>query len=362
MRCHTVRRNILNEEGVTISTSRRQTVQQTQVTDLERLLLDGPGPDGEIPLCYALAREFEDLGQYARSFAYLKRGADARRRQLDYRVEMDESAIAEIVRVFDAPLLERAPQARAGAGPIFIVGLPRTGTTLVDRILSSHSEVSSLGEINDLPLALTRAADEAPRTPGVAKESSLQRTSQADFAALGADYLRRIAGYGAGKAFLIDKTPLNFLHIGLIRLSMPTAKILHLSRHPLDSGYAMYKTLFRAGYPFSYDLSDVGRYYLAYHRLMDHWRSHLPEGFLDVHYEDLVRDPEVQSRRIVDWCGLEWQPQCLAFHSNPSPAAAASEGQVREPLHSRSVGLWTRYRMELQPLSQVLAPAGLDYE
>lgn len=337
------------------SALRRQTQASNHVDALKQALSGvASGGNGEVALCYALAKELEDLGEYTHSFEYLQRGAKTRRRQLSYRVEMDLEAIDQIRRAFDRQVLSQAPQPASEPGPIFILGMPRSGTTLVDRILSSHSAVASLGELNDLPLSVMQAAGAAAD-----KMDLIRRAAQANFAALGQEYQRRIAGYDAAKPYIIDKTPLNFLYLGLIRLSMPTAKIVHLRRHPLDSGYAMYKTLFRMGYPFSYDLEDLGRYLSAYHGLMAHWRELLPDGFLDVDYEALVTDQRRVSRQIVEWCGLAWEEQCEAFHLNPTPAATASAAQVREPMNSRSVGSWHRYERQLEPLMRTLQQAGV---
>jgi tetratricopeptide (TPR) repeat protein len=337
------------------STLRRQSEQRNHVDELVRMLAKvTPGSPGEVPLCYALSKELEDLGDHARSFANLRRGADARRRQLSYRVAMDLEAIGQICREFSADVLDAAPKATCEAGPIFVLGLPRSGTTLVDRILSSHSAVESLGEINDLPLALMHAAGAVS-----SKGDLIRRAARIDFKALEREYLRRIAGYGSQRAYVIDKTPMNFLYLGLIRLALPSAKIIHLRRDPLDSGYAMYKTLFRMGYPFSYDLEDLGRYYCAYHQLMEHWRTHLPAGFLDVDYESLVQDQLAVSRSILDWCGLAWEARCADFHMNDTPAATASAAQVREPIHNRSVGSSRRHERELEPFARILRTANV---
>lgn len=338
------------------ATLRRQTREDNHVAELEQALLRLPsGARGEVALCYALGKELEDLGEYERAFAYVHRGAQARRRALSYRVEMDLAALAQIRAEFAAEPLKEASPPSAEPGPIFILGLPRTGTTLVDRILSSHSAVESLGELNDLAYAVMDTA-------GAAKDKAdlIGRTARADFAALGREYLRRISGYGAAAPYVIDKTPLNFLYLGIIRLALPTARIIHLRRHPLDSGYAMYKTLFRMGYPFSYDLEELGRYIGAYQDLMAHWRTALPGGFLDVDYETLVQDQLGESKRILSWCGLAWEPQCAAFHLNPTPAATASAAQVREPMHARSVGNWRRYEAQLSTLARALRSAGVQ--
>lgn len=336
------------------STLRRQTAGSNHVAALEQALASVPErTPREVALCYALSKELEDLGIYDKSFEYLQRGARSRRRQLSYRVEMDLEAMEQIRRAFDT-IVAAAPPASPGPGPVFILGLPRSGTTLVDRILSSHSAVASLGEINDLAHAVMSATGAAS-----GKLDLIRRTARADFQALGREYLRRIGGYGASKPFLIDKTPLNFLYLGIIRLALPTAKIVHLRRHPLDSAYAIYKTLFRMGYPFSYDLEDLGRYITAHHRLMNHWRDSLPGGFLDVDYEALVQQPYEVSRSVLDWCGLSWEPPCAAFHLNPTPVATASAAQVREPMHARSLGSWRRHEAQLQPLVRLLQSTGV---
>lgn len=337
------------------STLRRQTAQANHVPALlDAVARTRPGPT-EVALCYALAKEFEDLGEYEQSFQWLKRGADRRRGLLSYRVEADVATMDEIARVFD-PALFAAPSAGcAEVGPIFVLGLPRSGTTLVDRIISSHAAVESLGEINDFALSLMRLAGE---TGG--KSDLIRRSATLDPAALGRAYLDSLAGRSPRRPMVIDKTPVNFLYIGLIARALPNAKIIHLRRQPMDSGYALYKTLFRMGCPYAYDLDDLAAYMLAHRRLMAHWRAALPGRILDVDYEALVTDQAAQSRRIIAHCGLDWQDACLRFHENAAPAATASAAQVRQPVHAGSVGLWRRYAPQLAPLAAALAAGGVD--
>jgi hypothetical protein len=241
------------------------------------------------------------------------------------------------------------------------MGLPRSGTTLVDRILSSHSAVQSLGEINDLAYAVigqvygAMDADAAPPE----RTELVRRSALIDHAVLGDNYLRRVAGYARNRPRFIDKTPWNFLYLGLIALALPGARIVHVRRNPLDSCFALYKTLFRDGSPYSYDLHDLARYYLAYDKLMAHWRSVLPGRFLDLDYEHVVRSQQPATRELLDWCGLPFEPQCLEFHSNPAPAATASAAQVREPLHARSIGIWRNYAAQLVPLATALSAGGI---
>jgi len=338
------------------ATLRRQTPLRNHIAQLETTLSKA-GTRGEVPLCYALAKELEDLGEHARAFRYLARGADARRRQLSYRVEHDLETLDAIIANFDAATLARRPAQALPEGPIFVVGLPRSGTTLVDRILSSHTEVESFGELNDLPLAVMHAAGKATDRPALVRQAA-----QCDAAALGRDYLARVAGYGRAKPRFVDKTPLNLLYLGLIALALPGARIVHLRRDPLDSCYAMYKTLFRMGYPFSYDLVDLARYYAGYERLMQHWGAVLPGGFHELQYETLVASQEATTRALLDACGLAFEPACLAFHDNPAAIATASAAQVREPLHARSVGAARHYAAELAPLRAALEAEGVSVQ
>lgn len=337
------------------ATLRRQAPGSNHVAALrEALAVAGSGP-ARIPLDYALAKELDDLGEYEESFAHLEAGASQRRRLLSYRVENDERAMAQVMATFDEAWARRTAPGDAAPGPILVVGLPRSGTTLVERILGQHGAVASVGEVNDLALAVMRAAGPSPD-----KSRLIERAAAADPAALGRGYWHAIRGYGHDAPYVIDKTPLNFLYLGLVRRALPGARIIHLRRHPMASGYAMYRTLFRMGYPFSYDLADLGRYLVAYHRLMAHWRMVFPGEFLDVDYEALVDDQEGTTRRLLEFCGLPWEDACLRFHEDPRPSATASAAQVRQPLYRHARDHWRHYERALQPLASHLRQAGID--
>lgn len=339
------------------ATLRRQTPERNHVAQLRAVLAASTTGAPQTALHYALAKELEDLGEYAASFAALRQGAAARRRVLSYQVETDEQAIATIFRSFDRDWFERAGAGLDVQGPIFVVGLPRSGTTLVERILVRHEQVSSVGEVNDFALAVMRTVG-----PAGGKEELIRRATRVDPAALGESYWHAIQGYGHSTPFVIDKTPLNYLYLGLIARALPRARIVHLRRHPLASCYAMYKTLFRMGYPFSYDLEDLGRYYIAYHRLMNYWRALLPGKFLDLDYESLVDDQEGATRKLLGHCGLPWQDACLSFHESAAPTATASAAQVRRPIYRESRDLWRHYTKDLAPLAHLLAQNSIQVE
>ena len=351
----------LNRSGLKTQTPESNHVEQLKYVKSQLR----PEDPGQVQVCYALAKELEDLGQYDEAFAFLQEGSHQRRLTMQYDVREDETAMSSIVRCFDETLLTSARPTNDSERPVFILGLPRSGTTLIDRIISSHSQVSSLGEHDMLPLTLMNMTAGGTASAGsdvFDKATLIEQSTKIDFSELGRRYTKGIDGFGNPAARLVDKTPLNFLYLGLIHLALPGAKIIHMRRHPVDSCYAIYKTLFRAGYPFSYSLQEVGRYYLAYHGLMDHWRKTIPQAFLEVDYEKVIADQEGETRRILDYLGLEWEDACLDFHRQRGAAATASAAQVRQPIYSTSVGLWRQYEQQLAPLAGKLSEFGIEID
>lgn len=311
----------------------------------------------EVQLRYALAKELEDIGEYRESWKELSRGATVRRQNLTYDIEHDLQTVEWIREAF-VPT-ELWPPGCDSIEPIFIVGLPRSGTTLVERILSSHSQVTGAGELDSFAHALLATVASSSGASRMPRRMLIERSVAADFASMGAEYARRTRRVAGATPRFTDKMPLNYLYCGLIRRALPRAKVVHVTRHPLAVCHAMYKTLFRQGYPFSYSLEEIGQYYLGYEKLMRHWRETLPGFMHELCYEQLVSNQEVETRRLLDYCGLSWEASCLSFERNVTPTATASASQVRRALYDTSVALWQRYASELGGLRKQLQAGGL---
>ena len=306
-------------------------------------LLDNPalGDDDAIQLWFALAKAHDDTGDHDRAFDAMARGNELKRNAVDFDVTAFENAAEAIIESFTAPLFERLRGAGAESDlPIFIVGMPRSGTTLVEQILGSHPDVHGAGELANMD-ALAAGLDVTDSD----NESWRRR---------GERYLDAIRVHAPDSPRITDKMPMNFRHIGLIHLMLPEAPIINVTRDSRDTGLSCFKTLFSHGVEFSYDLAELGRVYRTYQRLMGHWRTVLPGRVLDIAYEDVVADLEGAARRLVDHCGLDWDARCLAFHETERPVRTASAAQVRRPLHDNSVGRWRRYEDHLGPLLDAL--------
>jgi len=309
----------------------------------------------EVNLCNALGIAFERNGDYERAFAYFERGNNKRRLDEPYDPVYVEHLHDRIIAVFSQDFLD----AMSGLGDnsaaaIFIVGLPRTGSTLIEQIIASHSDVDGtheLPELGQLARSLPVVDFKNSRYP----ETVLGLGEEA-LASLGAEYIERTRRYRSGKAHFTDKNLGNFMHIGLLQLILPNASIIHARRHPLDTCLGCYKQLFARGQSYSYDLEELGEYYLQYRRLMDHWDTVLPGKVLHVDYENIVADVETESRRILAHCGLSWDARCLRFFETPRDVRTASSEQVRQPIYRSSVNLWRHYEAHLGELIDVLEP------
>ena len=339
---------------------RRQSPERNHVAELEALVAKGiRHPRGEVLIRYALAKELEDLGAYPQSFEQLSLGARRRREHIAYDVQQDVATVEWVKAAFSLGRLHAPATGCPSREPIFIVGMPRTGTTLLERSLGQHPEVLAAGELPHFANALTAAVAAFTGIARLPRRDLVAASAEVDLRSVGQDYLDRARPATGHRAHFIDKLPLNYLYCGPIHLSLPSARIIHLTRHPMATCYAIYKTLFKDAYPFSYDLREIARYYAAYRRLMLYWHEALPAAILDVSYEDLVANLESEVRRVLAYCGLPWHSACLEFHRNPYPTATASAAQVRRPLYDSSIRLWERYEDELRPLRAMLVEEGI---
>ena len=319
--------------------------------------------DGSLYLCHALAKEYEDLGDDTKALDYLSRGNARKRKEIGYSIDQDRSLFEAVERVCDRSFVERAAGGCLTEEPLFVVGMPRTGTTLVERILTSHSSVFSAGELQAFGLALKRASRSASNH--ILDADTVEQGAKLNFEELGQRYLASTRPATGRTAHFVDKMPMNFFYIGFIQRALPNARIVCLRRHPMDTCLSNLRQLFRLNhsyYNYAYDLSDIAEYYILFDRLMAHWDRALPGRVLQLHYEDLVADQEAQSRQLLEFCGLEWEDACLRFHENKSPIATASAVQARQPIYAGSMDRWKRYGERLDPLRKQLEAAGIEIE
>lgn len=315
---------------------------------------------GAVHLAYALAKEYEDLGRHGESFECLRRGAGIKRRHTRYDLADDLAIFPALRAAFSAARMAAHAGGHDTRAPIFVVGMPRTGSTLVERIVSAHPQVQSLGEPNTLSLEMMRLVEEGQGGARLDRRRLPELAAALPMRTLAERYLQDVAPLRDSRPRFVDKLPLNCLNIGLIHLAMPNAAIVHVVRDPLDACYAMFKYLFRNGYPFSYDLEELAAYYAGYYRLMQHWRSVLPPGRIyDIRYEDVVTDLGGEARRLIAHLGLPWDSRCEEFHVNRSPSMTGSAAQVRRPVYATSVGRWKSLEHELEPLRRALVKGGV---
>lgn len=340
----------------------RQTPEANHIARLRVALAAADNPDDRLRIGYALAKEFEDTGQPAAAFERLAEANAAQKRRIDYDFAQDAAIFDAIEALFGG----RTAAGATGPGiadpsPIFVVGMPRTGTTLVDRILSSHREVSSAGELQAMPLAVKRLAGTPSRT--VIDPATIEASGQIDPAAVGEAYLARASHHRPAETpRFTDKLPANFLYVGHIARALPDAAIVCLRRNPMDTIWSNFKNLFAsqsAYYAYSYDLMDAARYYARFDRLMALWDRLFPGRILQLSYEKLVADQQNQTQRLLAHCGLEWDEACLSFHRNSAAVATPSAAQVRRPLNADAVGRWRAHEEALRPVADWLASQGI---
>jgi tetratricopeptide (TPR) repeat protein len=305
----------------------------------------------QIDLHFALGKALADLGNRDQSFHHLRRGNALMRSQISYDEVAALSRLERIRNVFTAALMrDRQGQGHPTAVPIFIVGMPRSGTTLIEQIIASHPKVFGAGELR----VMANLAEALGAPNGSLFPEAIPELSGEHLYRLGGDYLKAIRRLAPAAERITDKMPGNFALAGLIHLALPNARIIHVCRDPRDTAFSCFSILFARGQEFSYDLSELGRYFRAYQSLVDHWRAVMPETILEVHYEQVVTDLESQARRIIAYCGLGWDDACLAFHQTARSVRTASANQVRLPIYRSSIGRWQSHEEALLPLLQIL--------
>jgi Tfp pilus assembly protein PilF len=346
-----------------LSTVRRQSAASNHIERLEKLRRHVSTPREQLLLGHALAKEQEDLGLWAQSLASLAWAKRTQAEQVAYNRAADTELFAVIRRLFSPEQFARSANTATGYDnrePIFIVGMPRTGTTLVEQILGGHSRVHAAGELLHFPYEVKRLSG-AP-SADVLDIETLERAGQLDMARLGANYVESTRPRTGQTPHFTDKLPLNFMYLGLIKLALPHAKLVCVRRDPMDTCLSNYRQLFGANfryYHYNYDLLDCGHYYLEFDRLMRHWHETMPGAVFELHYETLVTHPEQAAKELLAYCGLPWEEQCLSFHQRKTSVATASAVQVRQGMYTSSVDRWRRYGDAMTPLYELLRAGGL---
>ena len=309
--------------------------------------------ESEVNFCYALGKYYEDQKDYPKAFEYYTQGGAIKRKNVKFDPVDFAYQTDKMIEVFTHEFFEkRASFGYSDPAPILIVGLPRSGSTLIEQILSSHSQVDGTAELSDL-LKLGYQTGQN-RFDELKYPESLVDMGADNIEDLGKEYIESTFHHRQGAPYFTDKMPNNFPHIGFLHLILPNAKVIDARRHPLDSCFGTFKQLFAKGQPFSYDLFELGQYYKGYIRLMEHWDRVLPGKVLRVQYDDNVADQENQARRMIEHCGLEWEGQVLRFYETERAVKTASSEQVRQPIYNKSVNSWKRYETELEDLILVL--------
>lgn len=337
------------------------------IAQMQEILKNSDASDDKnIFMYFALGKELEDLERWQESFYYYKKGGDAVCSVAKYDIADDIALIDKIMSVCNADWLNKKPTSLDKAPdiashkktPIFIVGLPRTGTTLTERIISNHSQVATIGETQFLQMVLRR--ESGVQSIDNMNADMIEALTNTDLEVIAKGYIDSVNYRLNKEPFFIDKLPFNFLFLGFIAKAWPDARIIHLGRNPMDACFSMYKQIFTWAYKFSYSLDGLGQYYVAYDQLRNHWREVLQNRLIEVDYETLVSDTENQTRILLDKLGLNFEQACLDFDKNKAPSATASSVQIREKAHSRSINKWQRFSEELNPLKKYLEGANID--
>lgn len=340
----------------------RKASDRSHVVEMQGLLRHGRYPGRAAAyLHYAIGKELEDLADWEGAFAAFAAGAEARRATLEFDEAAEDAMYQMLESTFTADWFARQREGHADPAPVFVIGQPRSGTTLVERIITAHSAVHSAGELRQFGNAYRRLIDYAGPQRYSAKLFDIG-TESLDFERLGAMYLGAVRHLRGTTPRFVDKLPSNFLYLPLILKALPNARIVHLRRNPMDASFASFKQLFADAYPHSYDQQEMARHHVRYYRLMQIWRERFGAHFHEVDYERITADVEPHARALIDFLGLPWEDACRDFHRQEAAVTTASAVQVREPAHTRSIGRWRRYEQQLEPMRRTLETAGVPLE
>ncbi len=333
---------------------RKQTPDNNHLAYLaQRISTLTPRSEDFSALQFARYKELEDLGRYDEAWEALAQGNALMYARLRHDPAQAGRLFHALTAICTPQFLQPANVVHEGPQPIFIIGMPRSGTTLLDRILGNHSEVTSAGELDDFALQLRWAANHR----STLDEVVLQRLATIDYAELGGRYLAQSQWRARGRRFYTDKLPRNWMVAGLIRRALPQARILHLVRDPMDVCFSNFRVMFAEAFAHIYDLDALAAHYLQYRHVLAHWHAAMPGQILDVPYDELVRDPENMTRKVLQFCGLEWEPGCIDLTRNTRAVATLSAAQVRDRIHTRAFEEWRPYERHLTGLKEGLASA-----
>jgi len=334
-----------------LSRLRKQTAGDNHLTELAKALrVVEPGSYEQASVEFARYKELEDLGRLDEAWQALAQGNAIMYERHQHDPARTRQLFETLTRACSADFLRPAEITHAGPQPIFIIGMPRSGTTVLDRLLGNHSNVASVGELDDFAWQLRWAADHCKTLD----DTVIERLPRIDYAELGQRYLEQTQWRAEGKPFYTDKLPRNWMIAGLIGKALPGARLLNLVRDPMDVCFSNFRALFADAFAHIYNLEALASHYLVYRKTMTHWHAAMPGRILDVHYADLVEDPEGTLRKVLAFCGLAWEPGSADLTRNRSAVSTLSAVQVREPVHKRFVDSWRRYEHQLAPLQRAL--------
>jgi len=306
-------------------------------------------PENRILLEFGLGKAYDDAGEYDLAFNYYLQGNQHYRTKINYNLEKHFAFVKDLMELLDTDLLSQSEMYGSNdSTPIFIIGMPRSGTTLIEQILSMHSDVTAAGEKKFLPYLYVQELD-AENT-----EERRKKCSKQLFETIGKKYIKKLRQFLPTTKHITDKMPHNFLYVGLIALALPKAKIIHCQRNPVDTCLSCFTKLFELGHYYSYDLQELGNYYSSYQEIMAHWHKLLPGKILDVQYENIINDLEPEAKRLINYCDLPWNNSCLEFYRSDRPVKTASLNQVNKPIYRNSMQRWKHYERHLEPLLAIL--------